>query len=166
MVIPPSGFIDIVMERSNRTREAIVSANNSAFVETRGTEEESKEEDRETGKRIYRERGRDNKSSYLIFRERGRKVIRKKRVFFRMSFPSAVLASDMATWRQTEHAAAIFVFLSLPDCMSEAIMSLAGSCRYREDASSHACLLSTKSTVFVHGSNCTYGLNGNHMWQS
>lgn len=59
MVIPPSGFIDIVMERSNRTRGAIVSPNHSAFVENRGMEEESKEEEGETGKRIYRERERE-----------------------------------------------------------------------------------------------------------
>lgn len=45
-----------------------------------------------------------------------------------MSLPSYIIMSDMDAWRQTAHAAAIFVFLSLPDCMSEKIMSPAGSC--------------------------------------
>lgn len=67
-----------------------------------------------------------------------------------MPFPSAVFTSDTAAWRQTEHAAAIF-FVSFPGSVSEAPMSLSGSCWYREAASSHACLLSTKSTVSVHG---------------
>lgn len=57
VVIPPSGFIDNVTERSNRTRGAIVSPNHSAFVENRGTEEEREEEEEgETEKRVYRGR--------------------------------------------------------------------------------------------------------------
>lgn len=39
------------------------------------------------------------------------------------------------------------MFLSQPACVSETPMSLSGSCRYGEAASSHACLISTKSTV-------------------
>lgn len=58
VVIPPSGFIDITMERSKRTRGAIVSPNHSAFVGIGGMEEESEgveeEEEGDTGK-IYRE---------------------------------------------------------------------------------------------------------------
>lgn len=87
-----------------------------------------------------------------------------KNVLFRMSFTTTTLTSHMASWRQMEHAAAIFVFLSLPACVSEAIMSLVGSCRHQEDALSHACLLSTNS-VFIHSSNCM-DWTWNHMGKS
>lgn len=124
------------------------------FVENR----EEEEEDRATVKKICIEKEKKRPCLILVTEEWG------KNVLFRMSFTTTTLTSHMASWRQMEHAAAIFVFLSLPACVSEAIMSLVGSCRHQEDALSHACLLSTNS-VFIHSSNCM-DWTWNHMGKS
>lgn len=127
------------------------------FVENR-EEEEEEEEDRATVKKICIEKEKKD-PVWFWWLKNG-----EKNVLFRMSFTTTTLTSHMASWRQMEHAAAIFVFLSLPACVSEAIMSLVGSCRHQEDALSHACLLSTNS-VFIHSSNCM-DWTWNHMGKS
>lgn len=107
--------------------------------------------------------GGGDKSSYFIFcdwREEKWDKKKKMRLSIDVLLP-AVLTSDVTAWRQAEHRAAIFEFLSVPDCISEAIISFMRSCRYWEDASSYACLKSAKSAA--RGSNCRYRLNGNHM---
>lgn len=66
---------------------------------------------------------------------------------FRMSF-----TSDAAAWRRTQRRGGGHLYVSSPPraCVSEAPMSLAGSCQYREAVSSHACLLPTKAAVPPH----------------
>lgn len=100
-----------------------------------------------------------NKSSYFIFCDWREEKWDKKKIDVLLQ---AVLTSDVTAWSTAaEHRAAIFEFLSVPDCISEVIISFMRSCQYWEDASKYACLKSAKSAA--RGSNCRYRLNGNHM---
>lgn len=106
------------------------------FVENRGTEEEEEEnkeeEEGETEEDLHRERERQQKLLFdFLGLKRGEKKYRRRRRRRRkrentrrliQDVLPIVLTSDVAAWRQTEHAAAIFVFLSLPACVSETPM--------------------------------------------
>lgn len=56
-------------------------------------------------------------------------------------------SSVLTDGARTSH---LYVFLPLLACVSETPTSIGGSSQYGEAASSHACLLSWKPTVFVH----------------
>lgn len=136
VVIPPSGFIDIVMERSNRTRGAFVSPNHSGLCWKQrdrggGGGEQGGGGGRDRGRSAQREGETTKAPVWFSGTEEGRKEIqrrrrrRRKRENTRRLIQDVlpiVLTSDVAAWRQTEHAAAIFVFLSLPACVSETPM--------------------------------------------
>lgn len=143
------------MERSKRTRGAIVSPNHSAFVGIGGMEEESEgveeEDEGDTGK-IYRETQRQQ-SSNLILCERRAAGRHKGNGSFK-TCPSHHPCPCQA-WQRGDRRSAqrpSLSFFRRPTACQRKLWALAGSCRYQEDASSHACLLFVKSTVSVYAS--------------
>lgn len=117
VVIPPSGIIDIMMERSNRTREAFVSPNHSGLC--------WKQRDRGGGggrdRKIYTERERQQKLLFdFLWLKGGRKEIQRRRKDASYSGCPAHQPCSRQTWqhgnRRSTQRPSLCFFPCLPAC--------------------------------------------------